>query len=263
MVGRMDGKAVIITGAAQGIGAAYARRLASEGANVTIVDLTRIDQAAAVQADIEKLGQKSLAIKADVTDQEAMRDVTRQTVDAFGGVDVLVNNAGLMYEQRTATWEDFLAVNFFGAVYASNAVVPYMWEQRHGSIINISSTAAFPLAMGGVFDYPADAPAPEIAAEGYGMTKWMLIRQTRVMAQLLGVRKIRVNAVCPGMTMSPAGKEVVADFVADALVNDSLLKTALEPEDMAGVVAFLASDDGAKMTGQVLINDAGTWFGGA
>ena len=103
MAGRMDGKAVIITGAAQGIGAAYARRLASEGANVTIVDLTRIDQAADVQADIDTMGQKSIAIKADVTDQEAMRDVAKQTFDAFGSVDVLVNNAGLMFDQLTAT----------------------------------------------------------------------------------------------------------------------------------------------------------------
>ncbi|MFN8025976.1 MAG: SDR family oxidoreductase [Acidimicrobiia bacterium] len=259
----MDGKSVIITGAAQGIGAAYARRLASEGADVTIVDLTRIDQAAEVQADIDKMGRKSIAIKADVTDQEAMRDVAQQTLDAFGHIDVLVNNAGLMFDQLTATWEDFLAVNFFGAVYASNAVVPYMWEQSSGSIINISSTAAFPLSLGGVMTYPADAPAPEIGVEGYGMTKWMLIKQTRAMAQLLGVRNIRVNAVCPGVTMSPAGKEVVPDFVTDALVSDSLLKSSLVPEDMAGIVAFLASDDGAKMTGQVLINDAGTWFGGA
>jgi NAD(P)-dependent dehydrogenase (short-subunit alcohol dehydrogenase family) len=263
MAGRLDGKAVIITGSAQGIGAAYARRCAAEGANVTIVDLTRIDQAADVQADIEKLGRKSLAIKADVTDQEAMRDVAKQTYDEFGSIDVLVNNAGLMFDQLTATWEQFLAVNFFGAVYASNAVVPYMWERRSGSIINISSTAAFPLSLGGVLAYPADAPAPEIGVEGYGMTKWMLIKQTRSMAQLLGVRNIRVNAVCPGVTMSPAGKEVVPEFVTQAIVNDSILKTSLEPDDMAGIVLFLACDDGAKMTGQVLINDAGTWFGGA
>ena len=167
-----------------------------------------------------------------------------------------------MFDQFTASWDDFLAVNFMGAINASNAVIPYFWEQRSGSIINISSTAAFPLSLPMMFKLPDDAPAPTIVPEGYGMTKWMLIRQTRVMAQLLGNRGIRVNSVCPGITMSPAAKAVVPPVIVQSLVDTSLLGTALEPSDMTGLIVFLASDESSKMTGQVLINDAGTWFGG-
>lgn len=262
MSDRLKDRVCVITGGAQGIGAAYARACAAEGASIAIVDLKRIDQAAAVEDDIAALGGRSIAIQADVTDAEQMTDMGRRVVAELGRVDCLVNNAGLMFDQLTATWEDFLAVNFMGAVNASNAVVPYMWEQRSGSIVNISSTAAYPLSLPALFDVPDDAPAPTIAPEGYGMTKWMLIRQTRVMAQMLGRRGIRVNAVCPGVTMSPATKAVVPPQIVESLVDSSLLGTALEPEDMAGLIVYLASDESSKMTGQVLINDAGTWFSG-
>jgi NAD(P)-dependent dehydrogenase (short-subunit alcohol dehydrogenase family) len=260
MSGRLEGMVCLITGAAQGIGAAYARACAAEGAAIAIVDLTRIDQAADVEKDIAAMGGRSIAIKADVTDAERMEEVGRRVVAELGRIDCLVNNAGLMFDQLTATWDDFLAVNFMGVINASNAVVPYMWEQRHGSIVNISSTAAYPLPLPTIFTLPEDAPPPKIVPEGYGMTKWMLIRQTRVMAQLLGSRGIRVNAVCPGVTMSPATKAVVPRQIIEELVESSILGTTLEPEDMTGLIVYLASNESSKMTGQVLINDAGTWF---
>ena len=263
MAERLEGTVCVVTGAAQGIGAAYARACAREGANVVITDLSRIDQAAEVEKDIAELGRQSISIKADVRDPEQMHDVARQALDAFGRIDCLVNNAALMFDQLTASWDDFLAVNFMGVINSSNAVIPHFWEQRRGSIVNISSTAAYPLSLGSFMTRPEGAPPPVLAPEGYGMTKWMVIRQTRVMAQLLGSRNIRVNAVCPGVTMSPATKAVVPEQVVDILVDNSILKTTLEPEDMTGVVLFLACDESSKMTGQVLINDGGTWFTGA
>ena len=259
---RLEGKVCIVTGAAQGIGAAYARRLASEGADIGIVDLTRIDQAKEVVADIEAMGRRALSLKADVTDPDAMVEMAKLVVDDLGRVDCLVNNAALMFDQLTATWEQFLAVNFMGVVNASNAVVPYLWEQRSGSIVNISSTAAFPLPLGMGLEVPDDAPPPSVDPRGYGLTKWMVIYHTREMARSLGGREIRVNAVCPGVTMSPATKAVVPQPVVDRLVAASALGTTLEPEDMTGIVLFLASDDSRKMTGQTIINDAGTWFSG-
>ena len=259
---RLQDKVCIVTGAAQGIGAAYARAMAAEGADVAIIDLKRIDQAGPVADDIKSMGRQALVLEADVTDAEQMAAMGRTVVDRLGHVDCLVNNAGLMFDQLTATWDDFLAVNFMGIIHASNAVLPYFWEQRRGSIVNISSTAAFPLPLPAMFALGDDAPAPTIAPEGYGMTKWMIIRQSRVMAQMLGSRNIRVNAVCPGVTMSPAAKAVVPEPIIESLVQTSLLKTTLEPEDMTGIVLFLASDESSKMTGQVLINDAGTWFSG-
>jgi len=259
---RLRDKVCIVTGAAQGIGAAYARAMAAEGADVAIIDLKRIDQAGPVEADITGMGRRALVLEADVTDADQMAAMGRTVVDTFGRVDCLVNNAGLMFDQLTATWDDFLAVNFMGIIHASNAVLPYLWEQRHGSIVNISSTAAFPLPLPAMFQLGHDAPAPTIVPEGYGMTKWMVIRQSRVMAQMLGGRNVRVNAVCPGVTMSPAAKAVVPEPIIESLVQTSLLKSTLEPEDMTGIVVFLASDESSKMTGQVLINDAGTWFSG-
>jgi len=260
---RLEGKACIVTGAAQGIGAAYARRLASEGADVAICDLTRIDQADAVVRDIESMGRRALAVKADVTDPDQMVDFVSQVVEDLGRLDVVVNNAGLMFDQLTATWEQFLAVNFFGAVNTSNAAVPYLWNQRSGSIINISSTAAFPLPLGTLFELPDDAPPPTLGPQGYGLTKWMLIFQSREWARTLGARNIRVNAVCPGVTMSAATKAVVPDMIVGRLADAAALRSTLEPEDMVGVIAFLASDDSRMMTGQTVINDAGTWFSGA
>ncbi len=263
MVGdRLLDKVCVVTGGAQGIGAAYARAMAAEGADVAIVDLKRIDQAGPVEADIQALGRRALVLEADVSDADQMAGMARSVVETFGHVDCLVNNAGLMFDQLTATWEDFLAVNFMGIIHASNGVLPYLWEQRHGSIVNISSTAAYPLPLPAMFEMAEDAPAPTIVPEGYGMTKWMIIHQTRRMAQILGSRNIRVNAVCPGVTMSPATKAVVPEPIVDALRQASLLKSTLEPEDMTGVVLFLACDESSKMTGQVLINDAGTWFSG-
>src|SRR4029079_5730728 len=258
---RLEGKGCIVTGAAQGSAAAYTGALAGEGADVAIIDLKRIDQAGPVKDDVEALGRRALVIEADVSDAEQMAAMGKQVVAELGHVDVLVNNAGLMFDQLTATWDDFLAVNFMGIIHASNAVLPYLWEQRSGSIVNISSNAAFPLSLPMLFRMPDDAPAPTLAPEGYGMTKWMIIRQTKTMAQLLGSRNIRVNAVCPGVTMSPANKAVVPGAIVDVLKQTSVLNSTLEPEDMTGVVLFLASDESSKMSGQVLINDAGTWIG--
>jgi NAD(P)-dependent dehydrogenase (short-subunit alcohol dehydrogenase family) len=262
MTGRLKDRVCVITGAAQGIGAAYARACAAEGASIAIVDLKRIDQAADVEKDIAALGGRSIAIEADVTDAEQMADMGRRVVDELGRVDCLVNNAGLMFDQLTATWDDFLAVNFMGAINASNGVLPYMWEQRRGSIVNISSTAAFPLPMPAQYMPTADSPPPVLTPPGYGVTKWMVIYQTRFMAQLLGVKNIRVNAVAPGVTMSPATQTVVPQEIIDSITASTALHSTLEPEDMTGVVVFLASDDSSKMTGQILINDAGSWFTG-
>jgi 3-oxoacyl-[acyl-carrier protein] reductase len=172
-----------------------------------------------------------------------------------------VNNAALMFDQLQATWEQFMAVNFMGIVHASNAVVPYLWEQQQGSIVNVSSTAAFPLPLPRS-PVPPDAPPPKELPSGYGITKWMVIYLTRHMAQLLGPRNIRVNAIAPGVTMSPATKAVVPEAFVDALVGASALRTTLDPSDLTGLAVFLASDESAKMTGQLLINDAGSWFAG-
>jgi len=101
---------------------------------------------------------------------------------------------------------------------------------------------------------------PAVNPSGYAITKWMVIFQTRHMAQMLGIKNIRVNAVAPGVTLSPATKAVVPEPIIDTLVGAAALRSALDPEDHAGLIVFLASDESSKMTGQVLVNDAGTHF---
>ena len=252
MTDRLAGKVCVVTGAAQGIGAAYATAMAANGADVAIIDLKRIDQANEVEEEIARLGRRSIALK----------DVMAKVVAEFGHIDCLVNNAALMYDQLTATWDEFLAVNYMGIINASNAVVPYLWEQASGSIVNISSTAAFPIPLPDFMRPGPDSPPPPIDPSGYAITKWMVIFQTRHMAQVLGVKNIRVNAVAPGVTLSPATKAVVPEPIVDTLVGAAALGTALDPEDHTGLIVFLASDESSKMTGQVLVNDAGTYFAG-
>ena len=183
------------------------RALAAEGADVAIVDLKRIDQANEVQDDIVALGRRALTIKADVTSPDEMTAMAEQVVETLGRVDCLVNNAALMFDQLIATWDEFLAVNYMGILNASNGVIPYLWEQGSGSIVNISSTAAFPLPMPAQFMPTAESPPPVLTPPGYGVTKWMVIYQTRFMARLLGVKNIRVNAVAPGVTMSAGDQD--------------------------------------------------------
>lgn len=259
---RLAGKVCVVTGGAQGIGAAYAAALAANGSDVAVIDLKRIDEASEVRAEVERLGRRCLVLKADVTDAEQMREAMATVLADLGRIDCLVNNAALMYDQLTATWDEFLAVNFMGIVHASNAVVPHLWAQGSGSIVNISSTAAYPIPLPADFRPGPDAPPPPVDPSGYGITKWMVIYQTRHMAQLLGVRGIRVNAVAPGVTMSPATKAVVPEPIVETLVGSAALRTALQPTDLTGLIVFLASDESSTMTGQVLVNDAGTWFVG-
>ena len=258
MTGRLQDMVCLITGAAEGIGAAYAR-VAAEGAAIAIVDLTRIDQAADVEADIAAMGGRSLAIKADVTDADQMQEVGRRVVDELGRIDCLVNNAALMFDQLTASWEDFLAVNFMGAITR-----PTRSSVHVGAAPRIHREhlvdRGLPVAASRDLQARGRRAGSDDRPEGYGMTKWMLIRQTRVMAQMLGSRGIRVNAVCPGVTMSPATKAVVPPQIIEELVQSSILGTTLEPEDMTGLILYLASNESSKMTGQVLINDAGCWF---
>jgi 3-oxoacyl-[acyl-carrier protein] reductase len=261
--GRLAGKVCIVTGAAQGIGEHYARRLAAEGACVTIVDLTRMEQADQVASGITSAGGRALAVKADVRSAENMTEMVARTVDQFGRVDCLVNNAALYQDRANATWQDYLDVNVMGIVNAANAVVPLFWEQRSGSIINISSIAAQlgPTELMGAAPDP-EGPAPVLEAGGYGMSKWMVIYLTRLMAKQLGPRGIRVNAVAPGTTMSPAtiSSPLATEAQLAKMRQAAALKDVVEPEEMTGVVLFLASDDSRKMTGQTLVNDAGTWF---
>lgn len=252
---RLEGKAAIVTGAARGIGREYALRFAQEGASVAIVDLLE-DGAKETAALIEDTGGTALAISADVTSEEQMAAAAERTVKELGQIDILVNNAALygdmnIADQSIEYFEKVLHINILSVVISSRAVYPSMKERGSGSIINIASTAAYPLPV------PIPPGLPFIPISGYSVSKAAVINLTKSMAVAVGSSNIRVNAIAPGLTMTQATKDVVPDFAMESITKATALEGALEPTDLTGTAVYLASDDSAHMTGQILVVDGG------
>jgi 3-oxoacyl-[acyl-carrier protein] reductase len=251
---RLEGRAAIVTGAAGGLGRAYALRFAREGASVAVVDL-REAEAEETAEQVRAAGGRALAVAADVTNQEQMTAAAERAAGEFGRLDVLVNNAALygdmnIADQSIEYFEKLLHVNVVSVVAASRAAFPAM-KERGGSIINIASTAAYPLPI------PAGGELSTVPVSGYAVSKAAVINLTKSMATALGRYAIRVNAIAPGLTMTEATKKIVPDFFLERLTDATALKRRLEAEDLTGTAVFLASDDSALMTGQVLVVDAG------
>ena len=259
MAGRLDGKVAIITGGAQGIGKAYCLRFASEGAAVAVVDL-REDQAKAVADEIVQQGGRALASNTDITDEAATLALAQRTADELGGIDCLINNAALYYDQDIMDqsidyMRKVLEINLIGQLICSRAVYPVMKAQGSGSIINIASTAAYPLPL-------PPMPFDNFSTQAYGLSKSGMIYMTKMMARQGGPDGIRVNAIAPGVTMSEATKKIVPEWAIEGLEQGSPLGTALQPDDLAGTAVYLASEDSRLMTGQTLVVDAGVWMNG-
>jgi len=255
---RLAGKTAIITGAAQGIGKAYALRFAREGAQVVVADL-RQDGAESVAAECRGIGPDAVAMRLDVSDEASTLEVAGRALERFGRIDVLVNNAAIYYdldrtENSLAYFNRVLSVNLTGAWLMSRAVERHMKRQRRGKIIHQSSTAAYLANVGPVDTSNPDAPMPSF---NYSVAKVGVSGLTRFMAGALGPWGINVNAIAPGPTLSEATKRVVPEPVMEALVQRSALRRPLEPDDLTGTAVFLASDDSDLMTGQVLVVDGG------
>jgi 3-oxoacyl-[acyl-carrier protein] reductase len=251
---RLEGKAAIVTGGAQGIGREYALRFAREGASVAIIDL-REDEATAAAKDIESSGGRAMALKADVTNESEMTKAAEGVAGAFGTIDVLVNNAALygdmnMGDQSTEYFLKVLNTNVLSVVVATRGAFPFL-KRQGGSIINISSTAAYPLPI------PRMGELPAVPISGYSVSKSAVINITKWFASVLGPMKIRVNAIAPGLTMSEATKKVVPDIIGERITDSTALGLRLDPTDLTGTAVYLASDDSALMTGQVLVVDGG------
>jgi 3-oxoacyl-[acyl-carrier protein] reductase len=257
---RLKDKVAIVTGAAQGIGREYALRFVEEGAAVGVVD-TRYEQAKMVEQEIVDRKGKALAIRTDVTSKEQLDAMAKQVFDRFGRIDILVNNAAIYYDLELGNssieyGRKVMDVNVFGVMLASWAVFPYMKRQRSGSIINISSIAAYPGAVQSVMlGHMPEVETP--TADYYGISKVAVIHLTQSMALSFGQYNIRVNAIAPGVTMSEATKKVVPQPFIQALTTQSALGHPLEPSQLTGTAVYLASEDSAMMTGQVLVVDSG------
>jgi 3-oxoacyl-[acyl-carrier protein] reductase len=251
---RLGGKVAIVTGGAQGIGRAYSLRFAREGAAVAIWDL-RADQARDVAREIEKGGGRALAQLVDVTSEEQTQQAAAQVARELGRIDCLINNAALFYDQNLADQSiaylrTNLEINLIGVLICSRAVFPQMKAQGGGSIINISSTAAYPLPL-------PPFPTESFGNYAYAISKAGVIALTQQMARQGGAAGIRVNAIAPGVTMSEAGRKVVPEWAIDGLKQGAALGSVLQPDDLAGTAVHLASEDSRMMTGQVLVVDAG------
>jgi 3-oxoacyl-[acyl-carrier protein] reductase len=241
-VGKLAGKTAVITGASKGIGAGIAKAFAKEGANIVVNYARAKEDAEKVSADIERSGGKSITVQADVSKQSDVDKLFAQATKAFGKVDILVNNAGVYelapIEQVTeASYRRMFDLNVLGTLLSTQAAIKAM--NGGGSIINLSSVVAL---------------TPPPTGSVYSATKGAVDVITRTLAQELGPRNIRVNSLSPGLVETEGTR--AAGTSAGEFKNYTVSRTPLgrvgEPEDIAKVAVFLASDDSAWMTGEVV-----------
>ncbi|MBX3025668.1 SDR family oxidoreductase [bacterium] len=255
---RLKDQVAIVTGGGQGIGRAYALRFAREGATVVVADIN-LEHAQAVAAEAEGSGAPGVAIRVDVSDETSCHALATATVERFGRIDVLVNNAAIFHgldrgNQSLDYFNKILSVNMTGVWLMTRAVERTMKHQRRGKIINQSSTAAYMSNVGFIDTSNPDQPSPPFH---YSLAKLGVSGLTKFFAGALGPFGINVNAICPGVTLTEATRTVVPEQIMQAIVGNTALKRALQPEDLTGTAVFLASADSDLMTGQVLVVDGG------
>jgi 3-oxoacyl-[acyl-carrier protein] reductase len=244
----LTGKIALVTGSAQGIGKAIAGVLAGEGADCIISDVN-LDLAEKTAGEIRSGGRKALAVKTNVVDPDDVARMVQTGIDEFGKIDILVNNAGitrdsLLMRMKDDDWDQVLSVNLKGAFLCIRAVSRIMMKKRSGRIINIASIVG---AMGNV------------GQANYVASKAGLIGLTKTVARELASRGVTCNAVAPGF-IDTAMTQVLADDVKEKLLAQIPMTRLGSTEDVAHAVSFLASDEAAYITGQVLHVNGGMYM---
>lgn len=252
----IKGKVTIVTGGAGGIGAAICRRFADAGAIVAVFDINK-DAAEAVVADIRAKGGSAAAFGVDLTSQESVVSAVTAAEAQLGPTDILVNNAGWDHaapflKTDKALWDKIVAVNLYGPLYMHHAVLKGMYERSRGKVVNVASDAA------------------RVGSSGeavYAFCKGGLVSYSKTMARELARKQINVNVVCPG----PTDTALFRDFAGEGEQGEKL-KGALakaipfgrlgQPDDLPGAVLFLASDDAAFITGQIISVSGGLTMAG-
>jgi NAD(P)-dependent dehydrogenase (short-subunit alcohol dehydrogenase family) len=251
MGGNLAGSSVIVTGAGGGLGRAFALAFAAAGAQVCAADIDALAAAQTATA-VHDGGGSAVAAAGDVATPDGAASIAASARDAFGGIDVLVNNAAVYaglqrrsFEQiPLEEWDRVMAVNVRGPWLCARACAPAMRERGGGAIVNIASATVL-------------SGSPLLAH--YVASKGALIAMTRVLARELGDDSIRVNAVAPGFTLTAASREQIEDAEHYG-VDRGAIRRAIVPEDVVGAALFLACDDSAMITGQTLVVDGGRQF---
>ena len=245
----LENKNAILTGGSVGIGCSIAPALARAGANVALNYRRHADEANQIVADIEKIGRKGLAVKADVSSFDAAQAMVKTVVDEFGSVDILVCNAGVnrdgvIWKMTEQQWDEVIDINLKGYFNYMRAVAPYFREQKYGRIVNITSING----MRGKF-----------GQSNYAASKAGIIGLTKTVARELGSSRVTVNAIAPGMIMTDMAKKLEQKWL-DIATAETVLNKLGEPEDVANLVVFLSSDAAGHITGQVISVDGGQYI---
>jgi NAD(P)-dependent dehydrogenase (short-subunit alcohol dehydrogenase family) len=249
----LEGKIALVTGAASGLGVAFALAMAEAGAHVACADIN-VDGLAATVAAVERLGRKALAIECDVTKEEEVVAMVRKTADAFGRLDIFFNNAGisdntndvpkLLHEYSTEWWDRVIAVDLQGAFYCAREVLKVMVQQRSGKIINVAS-------IWGLSGSSAVIPAP-----AYCSAKGAMVNLTRELGLEYAPFGINVNALCPGFYVTKLGGYHDPEFMKTIRAWIPMGREA-QPEELKGAAVFLASSASDYMCGQTIVTDGG------
>ena len=246
----LDSKVALVTGAARGIGEAVARTLARHGADVVVTDLAaNADLLDSVAREIQGVGRKSLVCTADLTRKTEVNSLVAATTAHFGRLDILVNNAGVhlypspLLTVTEAEWDRVFDVNVKGALFTCQAALPEMIQRCSGVIVNVASDSAFDII-------PDEGP--------YGITKIAVVRISSYLARELAGKGIRVNSIAPGWVRTRLTEHFWNDpTMHESIVNSIPSRRIASPDDIAGVVLFLASDLANYVNGHCIVVDGG------
>ncbi len=243
---RLKGKKAIVTGAGQGIGRSIALKIAQEGADVVVAEMNP-DTGAQTAKDIEALGRNALFISIDVANQKQVQNMVSEVLNAWKRIDILVNNAGFdrpgsLLKVRAEDWEAVLGVHLKGTLNCIQAAAPHMIENGYGKMINLCSV------------WGKRGAVSEIS---YSTAKAGIIGLTKSVARELGRYQINVNAVLPGFIWTPTVSKM-AEKYRNMIIENTPFKRVGQPEEVANVVAFLASDEASFMTG-AMVEVSGGW----
>ena len=245
----LKGKSAIVTGGSMGIGTSIAVELARAGANVALNYRKHDTEAKAVAKEIEQLGRRSIVVKADVTNHNDAESMFKKVISEFGGLDILVCNAGInmdrvIWKMSERDWDNVINVNLKGYFIYNKLAAAHFKDKRSGKIVNITSINGLRGKFGQC---------------NYSASKGGIIALTKSLAKELGKFNVNVNAVAPGMVMTEMASNIPPVFLQKA-VDETVLGRIATPEDVANVIVFLCSDKARHITGEVIKVDGGQYI---